>query len=124
MKFSEYITKKRNERELSIRQLALYSGVSPGYISQIENENRGIPSPDILKKLSNGLKVPYDEMLDIAGYRDEPDSQDEREVIIKKIATEFPDIDLMFKDMESMTAEDLQEVYEFVKFKKSQKENN
>ncbi len=38
-----------------------------------------------------------------------------------KIVTEFPNIDLMFHDMESLTAEDLQDVYEFIKFKKSQK---
>lgn len=38
-----------------------------------------------------------------------------------KIVTEFPDIDLMFKDMESLTAEDMKEVYEYIKFKMSQK---
>lgn len=39
-----------------------------------------------------------------------------------RIAIEFPDIDLMFKDMESLTAEDMEEVYDYIKFKKSQKE--
>ncbi|MEN1968974.1 helix-turn-helix transcriptional regulator [Lentibacillus sp. N15] len=70
MKFSEYITEKRKERKLSIRQLALYSEVSPGYISQIESENRGTPTPDVLKKLAKGLKIPYQELMEVAGYID------------------------------------------------------
>ena len=40
-----------------------------------------------------------------------------------KISTEFPDIDLMFKDLESLTAEDMKEVYEYIKFKMSQKKD-
>ncbi|MGX8791695.1 helix-turn-helix domain-containing protein [Oceanobacillus sp. M60] len=39
----------------------------------------------------------------------------------EKIAKEFPDVDLMFKDLESFTAEEMKEVYEYIKFKKSQK---
>lgn len=68
MKFSEYITSKREEKNLSIRQLALYSDISPGYLSQIESEKRGTPTPDILKKLAKGLKIPYNELMEAAGY--------------------------------------------------------
>lgn len=85
MKFSEYITKKRKERKLSIRQLALYSDVSPGYISQIESENRGTPTPEVLKKLAKGLKIPYEELMEVAGYIDKEKSdelteKDERDI--------------------------------------------
>lgn len=122
--FGKYIRKLRNDRKLTIRQLELYSSVSNSYLSQLENGKRGIPSPDILKKLSKGLKHPYSDLLEKAGYIDESDKSDEaneRDAIIHKIATEFPDADLMFHDLASMTAEDLEEVYEFIKFKSQQK---
>lgn len=119
--FGKYIRKLRNDRELTIRQLELYSSVSNSYLSQLENGKRGIPSPDILKKLSKGLKHPYNDLLEKAGYIDEVDETSERDAIIHKIATEFPNIDLMFKDIESWTTEDFEDLYDYIKFKNSQK---
>lgn len=121
--FGLYIRKLRNDREMTIRQLELYSGVSNSYLSQLENGKRGIPSPKILEKLSKGLKVPYNELLIKAGYADESHIDSERDKIIQRISTDFPDADLMFNDLAGMSAEELQEVYEFIKFKKSQKDN-
>ncbi|WP_346206781.1 helix-turn-helix transcriptional regulator [Caldifermentibacillus hisashii] len=69
--FGKYIKELRAKRELTIRQLEIYSGVSNSYLSQLENGKRGIPSPEILKKLSKGLKVPYDELMIKAGYLEE-----------------------------------------------------
>ncbi len=69
--FGKYIKNIRNDRNLTTRQLELYSGVSNSYLSQLENGKRNIPSPDVLRKLSKGLKVPYKELLEKAGYIDE-----------------------------------------------------
>ncbi|OKP81594.1 hypothetical protein A3842_10965 [Paenibacillus sp. P3E] len=66
--FGLYLRKKREERKLSIRQLNTYSGVSHSYISQLERGNRGIPSPDVLKKLSKPLAVDYKELMIQAGH--------------------------------------------------------
>jgi len=120
--FGTYIKRLRNKRGMTIRQLELYSGVSNSYLSQLENGKRGIPSPDIIKKLSTGLRVDYEELMIKAGYMKEHEGITKRERIINKIATEFSDADLMFEDMESLTAEQLQEVYNFIKFKKEQDE--
>src|SRR5690625_3565746 len=117
-----YIRRLRNKRGMTIRQLELYSGVSNSYLSQLEYGKRGIPSPDIIKKLSTGLRVDYEELMIKAGYMKEHEGITKRERIINKIATEFSDADLMFEDMESLTAEQLQEVYNFIKFKKEQDE--
>lgn len=67
MKFGEYLKEVRIKRELSINQLALYSAVSAAHISRIERGLREA-SPDILKKLSNILRVPYEELMQAAGY--------------------------------------------------------
>lgn len=71
MEFNDYLKKLRKENNLSIRQLALYSEVSPAYLSQIETGTRGIPSPDVLKKLCKSLKVTYEELMQAAGYIEE-----------------------------------------------------
>lgn len=72
--FGQYIRSIRNEREMTIRQLELYSGVSNSYLSQLENGKRGIPSPDIIKKLAKGLRVDYNNLMVKAGYMEESDN--------------------------------------------------
>lgn len=66
--FGKYLRSLRKERQLTTRQVELYSGVSNSYLSQIENGKRGIPSPKILEKLSTIYNVPYEELMMTAGY--------------------------------------------------------
>lgn len=76
MKIGEYIKEEREKIELSINQLALYSDVSAAHISRIERGLRD-PSPEILKKISTPLKIPYEKLMEIAGYLSE--KTDEKE---------------------------------------------
>lgn len=66
--FGKYIKKLREEKGYSIRELEKHSGVSNAYLSQIENGKRGIPKPEILKKLYGPLDVDYDTLMEKAGY--------------------------------------------------------
>jgi repressor LexA len=68
VEFGKYIRYLRKQANLTIRQLELYSGVSNAYLSQLENGKRNVPSPEILRKLSGPLKVPYEELMAKAGY--------------------------------------------------------
>src|SRR5690348_13126172 len=68
MHFYDKLKDLRKTSEYTIREVADRSGVSAAYISQLENGNRGIPSPEILMKLSEGLNVSYKELMNIAGY--------------------------------------------------------
>ncbi|PZE20933.1 helix-turn-helix domain-containing protein [Paenibacillus xerothermodurans] len=68
MNFYEQLRDMRKLKGFTIRELADRSGVSAAYISQLENGNRGVPSPDVLMKLSEGLNTPYAELMSIAGY--------------------------------------------------------
>ncbi|SFL27668.1 Transcriptional regulator, contains XRE-family HTH domain [Paenibacillus sp. 1_12] len=74
MNFYEQLRDMRKLKGFTIRELADRSGVSSAYISQIENGNRGVPSPDVLMKLSEGLNTPYSNLMEIAGYLEQ--SQD------------------------------------------------
>jgi len=68
MYFYNKLKDLRKLKGFTIRELADRSGVSSAYISQLENGNRGIPSPDVLMKLSEGLNTSYAELMEIAGY--------------------------------------------------------
>ncbi|WP_180953714.1 helix-turn-helix domain-containing protein [Bacillus sp. T33-2] len=68
IEFGKYIKSLRKEQNLTIRQLEDKSGVSNAYLSQIENGKRGLPSPDIIKKIHEPLGVGYDELMEKAGY--------------------------------------------------------
>ncbi|KKB75310.1 MULTISPECIES: helix-turn-helix domain-containing protein [Bacillus] len=66
--FGEQLKKLREQRKLSVNQLAMYAGVSAAAISRIENGHRGVPKPATIKKLAEALKIPYEQLMDIAGY--------------------------------------------------------
>lgn len=59
----EYIRRKRLDKDISIRQLAKYTGVSAAYISQIENNYRTNPTPHVLRSFADGLGIPYEDFL-------------------------------------------------------------
>jgi transcriptional regulator with XRE-family HTH domain len=68
MYFYDKLRDLRKLKGFTIRELADRSGVSAAYISQLENGNRGIPSPEVLMKFSEGLNISYSELMEIAGY--------------------------------------------------------
>lgn len=61
--FGSFIRELRTNKGISLSSLAKRSGVSQPYLSQLENGRKGIPSPEILKKLSEALDVPYQELM-------------------------------------------------------------
>ncbi|MGX9931996.1 helix-turn-helix transcriptional regulator [Virgibacillus salarius] len=104
----------RKQKKLTQKELGEIINVSKVSISGYESGDR-TPDTDNLKRLADYFGVSSDYLL---GREKE---EGKLEYYKKKIVTEFPDIDLMFKDMESLTAKEMQEVYEYIKFKKSQK---
>ncbi|MCY7704393.1 transcriptional regulator [Bacillus safensis] len=79
MNFGAYLRALREEKKLSVNQLAMYSEVSAAGISRIENGKRGIPKPPTIKKLAGALKVPYEDMMQAAGYIEEATSVHQHE---------------------------------------------
>jgi len=79
--FGEYLKGLREKQRLSLRDVEKDSGVSNAYIAQIERGDRPAPSPEILKKLAPVYNVTVQELLEKAGYLDEPEqnmSEEER----------------------------------------------
>ena len=59
----------REVRELSAVDAARASGISPAYLSRLENDAVHKPSPHVLHRLSEALGLPYDELMRLSGYR-------------------------------------------------------
>lgn len=105
MYFYDKLKDMRKLKGFTIRELADRSGVSAAYISQLENGNRGIPSPDVLMKLSEGLNTSYSELMDIAGYLESSTSVQEFQNNPVNLRRFLRENELMF-DGFILTAED------------------
>lgn len=52
-----FIVNKRQEKKISLRALSRIVGISPEYLSKIENGLRYAPKDDILEKIANKLAL-------------------------------------------------------------------
>ncbi|AKG34654.1 helix-turn-helix domain-containing protein [Paenibacillus durus] len=66
--FGLYLKKLRMDKGMTLSQIAGEIGYSNPYISQIENGQKGIPSPDLLKLFSQHFDVSYEELMLRAGH--------------------------------------------------------
>lgn len=139
-KFGEFLKAYRTEeKNMNLRDFADLIGISFSHLSKIERGEH-IPSKTTVSMIANALELEKDKLFLLAGYvsdnysssldvlfpyieEDEEDENTKRKsAIIDKIKREFPDADLMFNDLASFTADDMQDVYDYIKFKKSQKD--
>jgi transcriptional regulator with XRE-family HTH domain len=101
--FGAILKQAREVRALSAIDAARAAGISPAYLSKLENDAVKKPSPHVLHQLSEALSVPYAELMRLSGYRvpgtDEPAaagtvgaalfadlSDDEREELLEYLA--------------------------------------
>lgn len=115
MKYGERLKRLREDKKISQQQLADKLNINRSTYARYELSQTQ-PDFDVLKSIADFYEVTIDYLLG----RTSENSQ--KDYYIKKFAEEFPDIDLMFEDMKSFTAEDMRDLYDYVKFKKSQRE--
>ncbi len=58
----------RTRKNLSLRAVEQATGISNAYLSQLESGKVREPSPNILHRLSELYGVPYESLLEAAGY--------------------------------------------------------
>ena len=97
-KIGNIIASKREEKGLSQRKLAKYSGISNTVLSHIE---KGIynPSPRVLRALSKNLDINYNDLMVMQNLNNE---DIDREIFVKKFYAD-------------MNIKDLQKAFNFVK---------
>ena len=113
--FSKRLKYLRKNKGLSQQKMADFLGISRQGYGKYE-DGRSEPDHKTLIKIATYFNVTVDYLLGKANESDESNESD-KNAIIDKIAKEFPDADLMFGDLASMDAEQLEEVYEFIAFK-------
>lgn len=64
----EVLSKCRDIKGLTLREVEENTGVSNGYLNQLENGKVKSPSPHKLHALANFYKIPYEDLLIAAGY--------------------------------------------------------
>jgi HTH-type transcriptional regulator, competence development regulator len=67
--FGTVLKQAREVRALSTVDAARASGISPAYLSKLENDAVKKPSPHVLHQLSEALTLPYAELMRLTGYR-------------------------------------------------------
>ena len=68
MKFGEYLKELRKNKGITQKELADMSGFSNGEISKVESGDRKKPSPALLKAIAPHLGIPYEVLMNKAGY--------------------------------------------------------
>ena len=117
MSLGRRLNYERTKRNWSQKYVAQRIGITNTVLSNYERDYRD-PDTETLKLLAELYEVSTDYLLG----RD--DSRDELAHYKNKIAKEFPDADLMFEDMESLSADQLKEVYNFIKYQMSKGDDN
>jgi transcriptional regulator with XRE-family HTH domain len=66
----EYLTSQRKRKGMSLREVeeATDHEISNAYLSQLEHDKISKPSPNILYNLSSVYNVPYEILMEKAGY--------------------------------------------------------
>lgn len=105
-----YIKKIRVEKGLSIRRLAELANISHTEVKRIEDGMRKQTSPQVLRSIAHALGVPYEDLLTVAGYIDEPSEEAGTAVV-------------GIKDAEDLSQEEIEQVNRFIAFLKSKRKD-
>jgi transcriptional regulator with XRE-family HTH domain len=102
--FGELLREKRIEKKFSLRKFAELVGVSPTYLSQVEQGNVMSPTADRVKRMAELLGENPDEWIALAGRVPE-----DLPAIIQKQPTEMPEL---LREASGLTAEQLRKLRE------------
>ena len=64
--FGETLREARVKKDISLRSVASELGITPSYLSDIENDRR-VPSEDVLQQLAARLDLDFDDLMAQAG---------------------------------------------------------
>jgi transcriptional regulator with XRE-family HTH domain len=105
--FGETLREKRVEKGFTLRKFAQAIGVSPTYLSQVEQEKMSPPSPGRIKQMAELLGANSDEWIALAGRM-----PGDLKAIIQEEPTEFPEL---LREASGLTAEQIRKLRETAK---------
>lgn len=72
IKVGEVIKGKREERKISLVNFARKIGISPGYLSQLENGRKANPKLEVMLKITHALDIEFDMLLGLEQESEAP----------------------------------------------------
>jgi transcriptional regulator with XRE-family HTH domain len=105
--FGQVLRETRIARKISLRKFAELVGISPTYLSQVEQDNVMPPTADRVKRMADLLGENSDEWIALAGRvpEDVPG-------IIRQQPTEMPQL---LREVSGMTADQLRQLREQIR---------
>jgi transcriptional regulator with XRE-family HTH domain len=100
--FGQLLREKRVAKGFSLRKFAELVGVSPTYLSQVEQDNVDPPTAERVKRMAELLGVSSDEWIGIAGRVPE-----DLAGIIQKDPTEMPEL---LREASGLTVEQMRKL--------------
>lgn len=89
MTFGKYIKTRRLKLDIGLRELAEQIGISPSYLTEIENNKKPAPSNDILDQIAKLLNINDDSLalfFDLAVETKGDIAEDIKKFIIENVA--------------------------------------
>lgn len=117
--FGTYIKKIREQKNMTLNQVAMYADISAAQLSRIETGKRGTPKPQTIEKIAYALKVDYNNLMKIAGYIEDSNStsnefkEDDFEEWLNN-----PDLNVFYRELpksEDEKIRQLREIWEIIK---------
>lgn len=105
-KFGELLRQKRLAKGLTLRKFAEQLGVSPTYVSGVENGTLPPPTFDRIEAISKILDVPVDELMEHAGRWDD---------MAKQKVEERPEFVRLFRAVKDFSPEQIEKMTEVAK---------
>jgi transcriptional regulator with XRE-family HTH domain len=105
--FGQVLRKARLERKVSLRKFAGQVGVSPTYLSQVEQDNVMPPTADRVKRMAELLGENPDEWIGLAGRVPE-----DLPGIIQQQPTEMPEL---LREASGLSADQLRQLREQIR---------
>ncbi|WOV83921.1 helix-turn-helix transcriptional regulator [Sporosarcina jeotgali] len=78
------IRSKRKAQKLTLVEMGKKTGLTQGYLSNIENNVRTRPSVEVLKKIADALNVSRTALMTIAGYVEESELEVQKNIILRE----------------------------------------
>jgi HTH-type transcriptional regulator, competence development regulator len=109
--FGQLLRETRLEKGFGLRKFAEMAGVSPTYMSQVEQDNCDPPTAERVKRMAELLGANSDEWISLAGRL-----PDDLEGIVHRQPTEMPQL---LREANGLSAEQLRQIREQIRQMKS-----
>lgn len=106
VEFGVYLRKLRKDKGLTLEALGIEVDLTKQHLSNLENGRRGIPSPDLLKRLSGPLDVEYDTLMKKAGYWHENQDTEDKQKFERIYTEHWDDLNQLLELINAITDDD------------------